>query len=256
MIPLAHSTDCPGIIVRSVADIGMMLQVLAGYDARDHTSALVPGDDYLGGSSMIAAPRIALMMGGEFLQKSNDEVRANVRATADKFAHAGARIDEVEPPPSLADMSEAFWRVLAAEAAAHHREEIERHPEGFDPRTRELLRKGLAMPAMKYLRALAVRREFRRDVTEILHRYDAVLVPSVPTPAPLGLDSTGDPVFNNPWSMAGNPVVGLPSGLSASGLPLAVQIVGDAFDESRLLALARWCEGVLAFAETPALMKA
>jgi Asp-tRNA(Asn)/Glu-tRNA(Gln) amidotransferase A subunit family amidase len=153
-------------------------------------------------------------------------------------------------------MSEAFWRVLAAEAAAHHREEIERHPEGFDPRTRELLRKGLAMPAMKYLRALAVRREFRRDVTEILHRYDAVLVPSVPTPAPLGLDSTGDPVFNNPWSMAGNPVVGLPSGLSASGLPLAVQIVGDAFDESRLLALARWCEGVLAFAETPALMKA
>jgi Asp-tRNA(Asn)/Glu-tRNA(Gln) amidotransferase A subunit family amidase len=257
MIPLAQSTDCPGMIVRSVADIAPMLQVLAGYDARDHTSALVPVDDYLGGSrATIAEPRLALMMGGEFLDKSNDEVRANVKATADKFARAGARIDEVEPPPSLADMSEAFWRVLAAEAAAHHREEIERHPEGFDSRTRELLEKGLAMPAMKYLRALAVRREFRRDVTEILHHYDAVLVPSVPTPAPLGLDSTGDPVFNNPWSMAGNPVVGLPSGLSASGLPLAVQIVGGAFGESRLLALARWCEGVLAFAEMPALVKA
>jgi len=256
MIPLAHSTDCPGVIARSVADLAPMLQALAGYDPREHTSALRPIYDYVNGcAKAIGEPQIALLMAGEYFANASQEVKANVSETADKLARAGARIDELAMPRSLAGMSEAFWRVLAVEGAAHHREELEQHPESFDPRTLELLQKGLGMSAMKYLQALTVRREFRAAAAEILSHYDAILTPSAPASAPHGLSSTGDPVFNNPWSMAGNPVVGLPSGLSHDGLPMGVQVVGAAFDEARLLAVARWCETLLGFAELPTLVK-
>jgi aspartyl-tRNA(Asn)/glutamyl-tRNA(Gln) amidotransferase subunit A len=257
MIPLAYSTDHPGILVRAVSDIAPVLQALAGYDPRDHTSASMPVDDYVSGAAIeIAAPRIALMTGGDFLEKANDEVRTNVNAAAQSFARAGASIEEVAPPPSFAGLGAAFWRILATEPAAYHREALEQRPETFDPKTREFLEKGLTTPATKYLDACKVQREFRREIAEVLRRYDAILVPSTPAPAPEGLDSTGDPVFNNPWSMTGNPVVGLPSGLSAARLPMAVQLVGPAFAEASLLALARWCEGVLGFNERPAMLTA
>ncbi len=253
MIPLARSTDHPGIIAREVNDLALMLQALAGYDSRDHTSAMMPVGDYIQAiEAPVVQPAIALMT-GDFIEKAADEVRANVRATADRLARAGARVEEIPPPPSFGEIGKAFWNILTAEPAAYHREALENRPDTFDPKTLEFLKKGLTMPAVKYLHSLEVQRHFRREIAVILQRYDAILVPSTNFTAPKGLDSTGDPVFNNPWSMTGNPVVGLPSGLSSEGLPIAVQLVGAAFAEGRLLALARWCEKELGFKEMPSL---
>jgi aspartyl-tRNA(Asn)/glutamyl-tRNA(Gln) amidotransferase subunit A len=70
---------------------------------------------------------------------------------------------------------------------------------------------------------------------------DALLTPAAPGPAP-DAATTGDPVFNSPWSYTGLPTVCFPAGRSAEGLPLAVQLVGRAWDEGRLLAAAAWCE--------------
>jgi aspartyl-tRNA(Asn)/glutamyl-tRNA(Gln) amidotransferase subunit A len=254
MIPLAYSTDHPGIIAREVSDLPLMLQALAGYDARDHTSAMMPVPDYVKEfEAPIARPLIALMA-GDFLEKAADEIRANVTAVADCLARAGARIEQIMPPPSFAELEKAFWTILMTEPAAYHREALENRPDTFDPKTLEFLKKGLSTPAIKYLDALEVQRRFRREAAAILQHYDAILVPSTNFTAPAGFNSTGDPVFNNPWSMSGNPVVGLPSGLSEQGLPMAVQVVSAAFAEGRLLALARWCEQELAFKEIPKLV--
>jgi len=253
MMPLAYSTDHPGIIAREVSDLPLMLQALAGYDSRDHTSAMMPVPDYVKEfEAPITQPLIALMT-GDFLEKATDEIRANVTAVAGCLARAGARIDQIPPPPSFAEVEKAFWNILMTEPAAYHQEALEKRPDTFDPKTLEFLKKGLATPAIKYLHAVEVQRRFRREAAGVLRRYDAILVPSTNFTAPAGLDSTGDPVFNNPWSMSGNPVVGLPSGLSRQSLPMAVQVVGAAFSEGRLLALARWCERELAFKEIPSL---
>src|SRR5713101_4659492 len=75
MIPLAYSTDHPGIIAREVNDLALMLQALAGYDPRDHTSVMMPVADYLKEiEAPVNAPRIALM-GGDFRDKASEEVR-------------------------------------------------------------------------------------------------------------------------------------------------------------------------------------
>jgi Asp-tRNA(Asn)/Glu-tRNA(Gln) amidotransferase A subunit family amidase len=107
------------------------------------------------------------------------------------------------------------------------------------------------MPAPDYVRAKEVQRRMRNESAEIFERFDVILVPTAPTTAPAGLESTGDPIFNNPWSMTGNPAVSLPSGLSESGLPLAIQLVGPSFAEGRLLAIAQWCASLLAFSYMP-----
>jgi Asp-tRNA(Asn)/Glu-tRNA(Gln) amidotransferase A subunit family amidase len=247
MIPLAPSTDHPGILVRAVSDLPLILEALAGYDPRYHTSALVSVSSYGREADMpLNEPTIALMT-GDFLEKAVDEIRLNVTAVADRLADAGARIVRILPPLSLDQLTEAFFTILTAEAATYHHEELTSQPDNFDPKTLEFLKRGTERSAVEYLRSVEVQRKFRREITTMLHRYDAILLPSTNITAPAGLDSTGDPVFNSPWSMTGNPVVGLPSGISRQGLPIGIQLVGAAFAEGRLLALAKWCERQLGF---------
>jgi aspartyl-tRNA(Asn)/glutamyl-tRNA(Gln) amidotransferase subunit A len=251
MIPLAYSTDHPGILAREVGDLPLMLNVLAGYDPRDHTSAMAPVPDFVTESQTpVDEPLIALMT-GDFLQKAADEIRTNLNAVADRLSQAGARINRISPPASFEELGRAFWTILTTEAAAYHQEALIARAGSFEPKTLEFLRKGSETSAVKYLQSLEVQRRFRRDATAILRRYDGILVPSTNFTAPADLETTGDPVFNNPWSMSGNPVVGLPSGLSGSGLPMGVQLVGAAFAEGRLLGLAKWCEQRLAFDGIP-----
>jgi len=255
MIPLAPSTDHPGIIARAVSDLALMLQALAGHDSRDHTSAFQPVHDYVKAiEAPVRAPRIVLM-GGDFRDKASDEVRATVKGAAERFKAAGAYVEEMEPPPSFAEAQASFLRLLAIEGASGHREALEKRPETFSPKTREFIERGLTMPASDYVRAKEVQRRMRNESAEIFERFDVILVPTAPTTAPAGLESTGDPIFNNPWSMTGNPAVNLPSGLSESDLPLAIQLVGSSFTEGRLLAIAQWCEGLLAFSHMPRTVK-
>jgi len=83
------------------------------------------------------------------------------------------------------------------------------------------------------------------EMEPLLYKADALLTPGIQGPAPHGLSSTGNPVMQGPWTIMGVPSVSLPSGLSQSGLPLAIQLAGPPKAEDRLLAVARWCESVL-----------
>ena len=82
-------------------------------------------------------------------------------------------------------------------------------------------------------------------------KIDVLVTPATPSPAPRGLHSTGDPAFNVPWSYCGYPTVVLPIGLSSEGLPIGIQLVGQPYDEARLLAVARWVEQQVGFEATP-----
>src|SRR5581483_8684604 len=86
MIPLAYSTDHPGIIAREVNDLALILQALAGYDPRDHTSVMKPAADYLKEiEAPVMQPSIAVMT-DDFMDKATDEIRANVTEAANRFA--------------------------------------------------------------------------------------------------------------------------------------------------------------------------
>ena len=98
---------------------------------------------------------------------------------------------------------------------------------------------------MPVLQAQRLRRSFRSDMMAALAGVDVALMPATPAPAPRDLSTTGDAVFQAPWTSSGLPTIVIPSGMSESGLPLAVQLAGQPFQEGRLLGAARWCERVL-----------
>src|SRR5256886_12085507 len=85
--------------------------------------------------------------------------------------------------------------------------------------------RGLTISAVTYLGANRARLAFREEVMKVLAAHDALLTPTAPAPAPEGLASTGDASLCAPWSFAGVPAISLPSGLTPSGLPLAIQLV-------------------------------
>jgi len=234
VVPLAWSFDHVGIFARRVADVAVALDVLAAR-APD-----VPA---------IRPPRLAVAP--ELLERATPEVATVIRATAERFARAGATVREVTLPASFADVHAAGRSVLEVEAAAYHEELYRVHAAQYRPRTRELIAAGLSRPAVVYARAQRARLAFRRDVMPLLAAHDALLSPTAPSPAPEGLGATGDPWFCAPWSFAGVPAISLPIGVSPLGLPHAIQLVGAINEDAAILAVAAWCERVVDFELSP-----
>ena len=251
MLPLAPSLDHVGIFARSVADAALMLQAMAGGDPRDPSSRAVAVGDYLSiASRPMAHPRIAVMPKA-FDDHSDNQTRSAVAAAIGKLANAGAVIETVEEPPTFGLVAASALIEMGAEAAGVHRERFAEKKDLYGPKIREFIERGLNIPAWEYVRALEVQRRFRDEIDRLLLGFDAILTPATPAPAPAGIESTGDPSFNRPWSVSGHPVVSLPCALAPSGLPISIQLTGATLEEGPLLNLARWCEEVLGFAARP-----
>jgi Asp-tRNA(Asn)/Glu-tRNA(Gln) amidotransferase A subunit family amidase len=251
MLPLAPSLDHVGILARSVAAAAAMLQAMAGADARDPASAPVAAADYIDAVAAPAHPPRIAVMPKAFDDRAAQETRAAVAAAVARLAQAGAQIEAIDPPESLAAVAGNILIELSAEAGAVHRERFAEKADLYGPKIREFIERGLGTPAWKYIGTLEIQRRFRRDVDRIVGQFDAILTPATPAPAPAGLGSTGDPSFNGPWTLSGHPVVAIPCGLAPSGLPVAIQLTGGAFEEAALLGVARWCEEVLGFDALP-----
>ncbi len=236
VIPLAWSLDHVGVLARSVEDAALALGVLAGaeYDA----AAGRP-------------PRIAVSP--ELVARAEPEVVTHLRLVADALRAAGATLVEVTLPPSFGVLHAAGLTVLEAEAATYHEQDFRKHGPEFGKEIGAGVQAGLATTAVAYIDANRARLRFRADVAPMLAAHDALLSPTVPTPAPAGLGSTGDGSLCAPWSYSGMPSISLPSGLAASGLPFAIQLTSGAGHEQSLLRVAAWCEGVLRFSAAPTL---
>lgn len=230
VVPLAWSLDHVGVFARGVADVALAASALSGRPLP------APGT---------APPRLALAP--ELLERATHEVAGLVRATAERLARAGATVSEVTLPASFAALHAAGRTVLEVEAATYHEDLYKAHAGEYRARTRELIAGGLARPAVTYVRAQRARIAFRDDVMPLLAAHDALLSPTAPSPAPEGFATTGDPWFCAPWSFAGTPAISLPVGVSALGLPHAVQLVAAAGHDEALLAVAAWCERVIDF---------
>ncbi len=233
VIPLAWSLDHVGCFTRSVRDAALGLGVLAG---RAFKVASAP-------------PSIGLPVA--WVGRAGREVAGHVQEVAARLERAGARLEEMALPAAIEGIDEAGRNVMRAEAAVYHTDrfgsDLSRHRRGIA----ELIRSGLALPAVEYVRANRARQAFRAEMAALFQRYQVLLTPVAPAPAPRGLASTGDPMFCAPWSFAGTPAISIPSGIAADGLPLGIQLVAGGEREEDLFAAAAWCATVLDFTETP-----
>lgn len=245
VVPLSWSLDTVGILVRSVEDAAVMLQVLAGHDPQDPGSSMQPVPDFRQEmESLEKPPRIGLVK-QFFFDRSTPEVQTHTQEVVQRLDQAGAIVEELSLPDSFGTAHSCQRIVSNVEAAAFHQEWFQDRADEYGPKIRANIEMGMLVSGVEYLPTQRLRRQFRQDMIEMAKQVDVVLTPATPEPAPRDLTTTGDAVFQSPWTSSGLPTIVIPSGLSQSGLPLGVQLAGLPFEEGKLLAAARWCEETL-----------
>lgn len=253
IVPLSFHLDHPGPIARYVADLALVLQVIAGPDPADSLCSKLPVDDYLAPLANPAPPRIGVLE-GFFLDLCDTSVYEGTVAAVERLNSAGAQVRRLRPPESFDDVIVMHRRIMGVEAAEVHRNLYPAQREHFGPQISALLEDGLATSPADYNEALRHRHLLQAQMKPLLDEVDLLLTPATVTTAP-GIDTTGDPRFNSPWSYAGLPTVSLPTALADDGLPLGIQLAGAPFQEAKLLAASAWCEKALAFDRLPDMLR-
>ena len=253
VVALSWSMDTVGILVRKVEDAAILLGVMAGHDPQDPSSSTEPVPDYRGElESLQGPPRIGLIR-EFFLERCNDEVRKHTKGVVERLSRAGATIEEIGLPKSFATCHAAARIVMEVECTAFHEQFYRERADDYGPRLRRSIEAGMLVPGVRYVQAQRMRRRLREEMAPMASRMDALLTPTTPTPAVKDVSVSGDNQFQVPWTSSGLPSVTIPSGVSQSGLPLAIQLGGPPFGEARLLAVAHWCERVLGVELVPPL---
>ena len=244
VVPVSWSLDTVGWMGRTVEDMALLLQVMAGPDEQDPVASRLPAGDYLSGLESARPPRIGLIT-SFFMEESDQETQQRTRAVLDKLTSSGASVVELTLPESFNTSFQDQMTIMGAEAAAFHKPMYEKQAQDYRPKLREMLRQGLETDAVTYSKALERRLRFSADMRLLAEQADVLLTPSTPTAPLADLTNTGDTRFQGPWTSCGLPTITLPIGLAESGLPLGIQLITSQFEEARLLAAARWCEKVI-----------
>jgi aspartyl-tRNA(Asn)/glutamyl-tRNA(Gln) amidotransferase subunit A len=233
-VPVSWTLDTVGPLARRASDVALALEALAGPLPGDQTLAWPRGD--------LAEMRIGVLTGAlrDGCEPAVDTVLE--RATAD-LRSLGARVESVELT-GVDDAVEAMAVVMLSDAAAVHETRLQQAHDHFAPDIRERLQRGRATTGTDYARARQEQRRFRRTVMDALDRWDVLMAPAAPTVAP-PVDGT-DPLaatgtlmrFAAPLSLTRLPIVSLPCGFTAGGLPAGAQLLGGPGSEEQLLGLA------------------
>ena len=237
VVPVAWHLDHPGPIARRVEDLHLLLSVLSDLPAEAWTEWSEP-------------PRLGLVR-EFFWEEAEPQVVSAIEAALEKLRGGGAVVETVAMPQSFREVHGMHRRIMAVEAAAYHRRQFLENRQAYGSNLRSMLDEGLATPGVDYAEALDHQRQFRRDLLPRLAPVDALIMPATDTTAPARLDTTGDSKFQAPWSYAGVPVVSIPCGLAADGMPVALQMVGRPREDFRLLRIAGWCERKVGFDVLP-----
>ena len=242
VIPLSWSLDHAGPMARSVEDCAIMLQVLAGYDAKDNASAnLAVANFQTGmkdGGNGIKGLRVGVPRKNWF-----DENLGIDRQTEALFDQAlkvleslGATIIDLEGKPfSLA--RKANQTILVCEAYAYHEKTMQETPTKFGSSVRRRILEGAFLSAADYLAAQRARAVLNDQIRANFSQVDVFAVPGAARP-PEAFDRMDPneqnlrPSFTNPFNLTGLPAISVPCGFSAENLPAGIQFVAPAFQEA------------------------
>jgi aspartyl-tRNA(Asn)/glutamyl-tRNA(Gln) amidotransferase subunit A len=238
VLPLSTTLDTPGPMTRSVEDAAILFRALQGPDPNDPRTRLEPPVDPMpslrGG---VAGLRLGMLPDGERAGIDAEVLLAYDRAV-DELGRLGARLEPARPPRTFADYFAGTGRIMAPEGYHAVGALAEDATLPLDPNVRARILQGRGVTARDYLEALRQQGEDQRAYAAATAELDAVLTPTTRTPAlPLaGLDETITPAhFTRMANYLGLCALAVPNGLTRSGLPTSLQIIGRAHAEATVL---------------------
>jgi aspartyl-tRNA(Asn)/glutamyl-tRNA(Gln) amidotransferase subunit A len=269
LVAFASSLDQVGPFAHEVTDVSLLLEAIAGHDARDSTSVAEPVPAY---SRQLDEPIRPLTIGvpREYFGAGLDaEVEQAVRAALAVYQSQGAKLREISLPSSPSAVA-TYYLVATAEAssnlarydgvhfghrAADHKDLIDMmsrsRGEGFGTEVKRRIMLGTyalssGYKDAYYVKALQVRRLIKNDFDRAFAECDVVMGPTAPTPAFKIGEKSGDPlamylsdIYTIAANLAGNPGISIPCGFTKAGLPIGLQIMAAPFAEEKLLRVAR-----------------
>jgi aspartyl-tRNA(Asn)/glutamyl-tRNA(Gln) amidotransferase subunit A len=245
LAPLSWSLDHCGPMARVVEDLAHMLNAIAGHDPKDPTSSSAPVVDYTTAlrtdikDMVIGVPRDYI---DECAPRTDPIVLKRVEEATAALKSLGARIEEVQMPTlHLATIANAviyyneFW-------AAHKSDAATVLKTGAAQR-RARIYLGLLTGSADYIQAQRIRSRCRAELAEVFQKVNCLALPNQAGPAPR-VEDVGPidtlfkhvvPEFHGPFNLTGLPTLSVPCGFSDDNLPIALQLVGRAFDEPSVL---------------------
>lgn len=277
LIAFASSLDQIGPFTRTTEDSAYVLQAISGHDPLDSTSAPNPIDDYVGQlAGGVRGLRIGIVTDIDSTGL-DPEVRAAVDKSIETLRAAGAEVVEVTLPHSQYAVA-TYYLVAPAEASSNlSRYDGVRYgkrvsgetlmemyqrtrSEGFGMEVKRRIMIGTYALSSGYydayyLQAQKTRTLIRRDYDVAFEKCDVILTPTTPTTAFRFGEKVDNPlqmylndIYTIPANLAGLPGISVPCGLSKDGLPIGLQIIGQAFDEQTVLRVAHAYEQLRGFA--------
>ena len=242
ILPLSWNLDHAGPLTRSVQDAALLLQIIAGYDEEDPTSVDIPVDDYIKDIHHGIKDWTIGFLVGEFVNVSDPEVLAAVRAAARVFEDLGAKVVEVDESEWLYEAALINGQLVQSDGAAFHHERLAQQPELFGADVRQRLEEGRSRSSSEYALARRKQTELRRQSEKFFTRYDVMLLPSTATPAlpieDIQNSASQAPALTRctaPFNLTGLPALSIPCGFTEAGLPIGLQLVCGHWQEAKLL---------------------
>jgi aspartyl-tRNA(Asn)/glutamyl-tRNA(Gln) amidotransferase subunit A len=252
VVPLSPALDHVGPLGRSVTDVWLVYRALAGDPSRESGALRRQITTYRPLRDIrLAVPR------AYFCDLLDDEVRARFEESLDRLREAGARIAEAKIPHAKC-IGPIYLAIQLTDASAYHAATLESMPEKYTEPVRLRLELGRYILAEDYARALGGREVLRREVDAALAGHDALVLPTLPIPAPvLGATAVRIADHDEPvravmlrltqlFNLTGHPAISLPCGRTASGMPCGLQLAGPRMQTEALLGVAMACEQHLA----------
>ena len=278
LIAFASSLDQVGPFTHDVTDAALMMEVLAGHDGRDSTSVDNPVPAY---TKTLNDPVKNLRIGvpKEFFDDGLDtEVGAAVRTALKEYEKQGATLVDVSLPYGTKYAVAVYYLVATAEASSNlarfdgmhygHRTAektdligtySKSRAEGFGPEVQRRIMLGTyalssGYKDAYYLKALKVRRLILNEFNDAFAECDVIMGPTSPTPAFKAGEKSNNPlamylsdIYTISCNLAGIAGMSLPCGFTKSNLPIGLQLLSPAFDEERMLRIARMYEAATAW---------
>ena len=235
VIPLSWTLDHVGPIAKTVEDAALILDVIAGFDEQDPSTADVPVANY---ARAIALPTSKLRLGvprAPYFNNLDPEVAKAVETAIEELRKHAASVTDVALPPANG------LNVIGPEAYAYHSQWITATPQLYQTPTRTILQRSADLKASAYADALHKVYLLRREIRKTFAAVDLLITPTMPVP-PVTIEATTTQSATtrntSPFDVYGLPTISVPCGFTSSGLPIGLQISGAPFAESTVLALA------------------
>lgn len=231
VIPLSPSLDHVGFFAPSVAGVERVAGVVC-----DQWKAI-----YEERRPVLAIP------GGPYFRRAGSEARSWFRGVCERLASAGFDVRRVPAMEDFEGIELRHRAIVAAEAARVHAQWYRRFKDLYHPKTAQLIEQGQKISDSELDTALVGCGSLRDELQTLMSskQIDLWISPAAPGVAPHGLDSTGDPIMNLPWTHCGLPTLSIPAGFGEGGLPIGLQVAAGWRQDERLLGWGRQLEQVL-----------